>query len=231
MRPIPQTIEAVGELARYTQDIGLLDSLQQLSDRVQVLVPDCMGLSLCWVDEGVTFTVAASDEEIAVFDALQYLEAGPCTEAVRRGEGVATNHDELMSEAGWWTFAVATAAKGVRSSLTFPIKDQARTVGSVNLYGASDHAFDDLHQELADALGAWAPGAISNADLSFDSRSRAEAAPHVIRASREIDIAVGVLAERTGRGVDECRSRLEEAALAAHVAPEALARALLDLEG
>lgn len=229
MRPIPQTVEAVSELARY-DDQDLLASLQGMGERVQRLVPDCLGLSLCWAEDDIAFTLMASEEEIAVLDGLQYLGAGPCTEAVRRAEGVATDHADLMSEETWWIFALASAARGVRSSLTFPLTDHGRTVGSINLYGGSDRAFDGQHQELADALGVWAPGAVRNADLSFATRRRAEQAPGRIREAHEVDVAVGVLAARSGESTEVTLRRIERAALAAGVSVVALARALRDLE-
>lgn len=231
MRPIPQTVEAITELARYdNSDDDLLESLQRMGERVQRLVPDCLGLSLCWAEDGIAFTLMASEEEIAVLDGLQYLGAGPCTEAVRRAEGVATNHAELMSEDTWWIFAVASAARGVRSSLTFPLTEHGRIVGSINLYGGSDRAFDGQHQELADALGVWAPGAVRNADLSFTTRLRAERAPGKIRETREVDLAVGVLAARSGESTEATMRRIDRAALAAGISVVTLARALRDLE-
>jgi GAF domain-containing protein len=230
MRPIPQTIEAIGELTRYAEEPDLLPSLQEMADDVERLVPDCMGFSIAWVDDGVTFTLEASTETIAVFDALQYLQAGPCTAAVDRGEGLETDPEALMTEESWQVFAQATAACGVRSSLTFPLTEEGRIVGSINLYGASDKAFDGHHQELADMLGVWAPDAVKNADLSFESRRRAVRAPERIRRTREIDRAVGILATRAGEDVEAAAQRLERAALEAGVTQEALARAVLHLD-
>lgn len=58
-------------------------------------------------------------------------------------------------------------------------------VGTVNLDGASDHAFEDEHDELAWLLGAKAPWATRHAGLCFDCRRTAESAPVVLRAREE----------------------------------------------
>ena len=148
MRPIQQTIEAVTKISRYTVSGHLLDALQRLADKIH-LVPDCIGMSLAWAEHGVTFTLVASDEEIAVLDALQYFDGGPCVDAVHSGHGIETGSASPLDEEHWRLFAQATAAAGVRSTLTFPVTQSGRVVGSVNLYGASPNTFEGHHEELA----------------------------------------------------------------------------------
>lgn len=89
MRPITETIELADELTR-SLDTGfdVLDHLQGLADRIQSTVPDCMGMSIAWTEQGVAFTLVSSDEEIAVLDGIQYLSGGPSVEAVERGTGL-----------------------------------------------------------------------------------------------------------------------------------------------
>ena len=154
MKPIPQTIEAAREMSRYVGDEReVLAELQAISDQVTDVVPQCLGLSLAWNDHGITFTLVASDDEIAVMDGVQYLDGGPCVAAVDAGHGIETSHDELVSEDPWRMFARATAARGVRSTLTMPITERGSVVGSVNLYGGSEDAFEGHHDELAQILG------------------------------------------------------------------------------
>lgn len=182
MRPIPETVEAVAELGRVTGGSDLLEDLLATAEAVQQLVPDCVGLSLAWVEHGVTFTLVASPEQIAVLDALQLLsgghrvgvaQPGPATEGLLRGP----------EEEQWWGLSVrADATATVRCSLTFPLAENDAVVGSVSLYGASDHAFEDVHPELARVLGSEAPWATRNADLAFESRRTAQEAPAVLQA-------------------------------------------------
>ena len=77
MRPITQTVEAISLVSRDADENDLLTVLQDLADKVEELVPDCVGLSIAWADHGVTFTLVASDEEVAVLDGLQYFDGGP----------------------------------------------------------------------------------------------------------------------------------------------------------
>ena len=177
MRAIPETLQAIAELEPYLDDGTLLERLLAMGSRAQTIAPDCVGVSVAMRQHGVTYTLVSTSDEVSALDAVQYLTSGPCVQAVDDGHGIAASSDELMAEPGWRAFAQATAAAGVRSTLTFPIVQGTRTVGSVNLYGGSDHAFDGRHQQLADVFGAWAPGGVSNADLSFSTREVAVRAP------------------------------------------------------
>lgn len=134
-----------------------------------------------------------------------------------------------MGEEGWHVFADVTAAKGVASTLSMPIVEGSKVIGGVNLYGGSRRAFEGHHQQLADILGSWAGGAITNADLSFSTRTVAEQAPAVLRDARKLDVAHGLLAEALGFTVDEARQRLRQAAVRAELHPVRLAEVLTSL--
>ena len=231
MEPIAQTIEVAADLSHQTGQDDVLPALQEVADEVERVVPDCVGLSLAWNEHGVTFTMVASDEQIAVLDALQYLDGGPCVRAIDLRHGLPTDHDSLMSESGWQLFAMTTAAHGVRSTLTMPLTHAGRTMGSVNLYGASDHAFEGHHEELAEILGAYAPGAVRNADLGFTTLQTAESAPQSLRDQGALNRAIGIVAAHQDIDVVAASERLRQAADRAGVTPVQLAVALLQMEG
>lgn len=230
MEPIEETVEAAEEFGPFgSGDVDLLDHLRELGDRTRGIVPDCIGLSLAVQDYGLTFTLVASAEEIAVLDALQYLSGGPCVAAAAGESVLEYTHDELMDEDDWQLFARAGAAMGVQSTLSLPIVVDGRVGGSVNLYGASRSAFTGHHEELAEVFGAWAPGAVTNADLGFATREEARRAPQQAKDEITLSIAVGVWAEREGLDSDAARVRLDEAARRAQVDTLQLAQTLVSL--
>jgi transcriptional regulator with GAF, ATPase, and Fis domain len=228
VEPIPETAEAIDELDAYAAGEDLLDQLVDMGARVRDIVPDCVGMSLAYVDQGVTFTLVATDAEIATLDGVQYLGGGPCVDAVAEAHLVETDRDDLMDEGDWQLFGQATAAAAVASTLTMPIMHGETAVGSINLYGASSKAFAGHHEELAEIFHAWAPGAVTNADLSFHSRTEAEKAPKQVEEQARIDTATGIIAARQGVDVDTARERLTEAALRAGVQDAQLAKAVID---
>ena len=229
MQPIPESIEAIQERDAVMEDDDLLERLLEISAKVQQLVPDCIGLSVAFLEDDLALTLVATAPEIAVLDALQYLHAGPCTEAVKKPDVVERNGPEVLDEERWRLFALAGAASAVASTLTLPIVRDDHVVGSVNLYAASGHAFSGLHEQLAQLFGGWAPGAIENADLSFATRLQAKQAPAQIRARARVETAVGLLAAYAGLSVDAARGRLQEAAARAGVSPTRIAQAVIML--
>lgn len=211
MEPIPETLAAIRELD--PQPTGnLVAHLTRLAHRAKEIVPDLVGVSLARLDEGLTFTMVATASEIAVLDAIQYVAGGPCVEGAMVGATREFVGDDPLDESRWQLFAQATAAQAVRSTLTLPILTNGQVLGTVNLYGASRQAFGGQHEELAGIFGAWAAGAVTNADLSFTTRSEAQAAPRRVRERVVVEMAIGILASQLRLDVDAAEDRLRDAA-------------------
>jgi transcriptional regulator with GAF, ATPase, and Fis domain len=231
MKPIPETTEAVEEYGPFTHDGTLLEQLNEKAQQVLAIVPDCVGLSVASTTDGVTFTLMASEEEIGLLDALQYLSGGPCVAGVEGEQVLAYRRKELFDETDWQLFAQGTAAFGVASTLSLPILADMKVVGSVNLYGASNNAFTGHHHDVARIFDAWAPGAVTNADLSFSTRRTAEQAVEHLRGTFRIEVAVGIIADRESLDPAAARTLLEESARRAGVSTAQLAETYIELNG
>ncbi len=227
MEPIPETAELVEEFGAL-YDLDLLAELKHRAEAAKDLVPDLVGVTLAGLEDGLAFTLVASDADVAVLDAVQYVVGGPCAEAPDAERVLEHDSDGPDDEGQWQTFGRASAAKAVASTLTLPILAAGTVVGSVNLYAASGGAFNGVHEELAEIFGAWAPGAVTNADLSFRTREIAAHSAEAVRASMRVETAVGMLMAANGVDADTARQMLEEAARRAGVPSQELAEALLD---
>ena len=228
MEPIPETVEAVNELDPSAHPPDLLSSLLRHAIRAKEVVPDLVGVSIAVLEEGITFTLVATSDEIAVLDAIQYAAGGPCVEGARSDEIREFHPDSVLDEARWQLFAEATAARTVRSTLTLPVVRAGRVEGSVNLYAASRRAFVGHYEALADVFGALAAGGVANADLSFSTRALAEAAPGQVREQNLVDVATGILAAELDVDVATAAERLRDAARRAGVTLAQLAREIVD---
>ena len=228
MEPVPETARVLSEL-RDLGETTLESTLELMVERVTGIVPECVGFSLGLVEEGLTLTLVSTDATIAGLDAAQYVDGGPCVAAAQIGKPVVTNTGELMDEERWQMFARASAAYGVASTLSLPILREERVIGGVNLYASSPDAFIGKHEELAEALDAYAEGAVANADLPFRTRQAAAEAPSQMAAQDDIALATGVIAARHGVDVDIARHRLSKAAARAGITEAQAARALKDL--
>lgn len=225
MEPIPETVRAIEELGPFAGDGDLLDELHVMGCRVSALVPDCVGLSLVSAEHGVTFTLTASDTQIAVLEAIQSV-AEWCASP---DEGGRDPDGDLLDEEAWRTYAMATAARGVLSTVTMPIVTGDAITGTVSLYGASRRAFAGHHEQLAAILGAWAPGAVANADLSFTTRREAEQAPQRLRGESTTDQVAHLVAGSHHVSLETAHERIREAAARAGITEEQLAEAMVRL--
>lgn len=225
VQPLPQTIEALRELARQGE-VSLGIELYAMARRVRAVIPELVGLSLGVIEDGVTLTLVASTEQFAGLDAVQYLDGGPCVSAVDRAEVLDVNIGDLLDEDRWRLYARASAAVGVASSLSLPIMDADRVLGGVNLYASTEDAFTGLHDAVAQAVGSDAEFAVANADLSFSTAKLAMEAPTRIQEGGDINIAIGLIAESHGVNILIARERLRNAAARAGITEAQAARAI-----
>ena len=228
MEPIPETEAVVEEYGPFTTGyLDLVEELKGSSERVREIVPECIGITMTSTEDGVSFTLVSSDEEVAVLDAIQYTVGGPCVESVAAEQVLAYTQKDFLGEAGWQLFAQATASASIASTLTLPIVVDGLVGGSINLYATTSDAFDGRHEQIADIFGAWAPGAVTNADLTFSTRTVAEQAPLVLREQVRIQVALGILMKDQGLNAEAARVRLYDAAHRAGVTVAMVAEELV----
>ena len=228
MEPTPETLEALRILSDRG-DNAVSAALADLGRAASRIVPELVGLSLGLTEGGLTFTLIASSSDIAALDAVQYVEGGPCLEAMRTGQTVETDASGLMDEDRWQAFAQAEAAAGVASTLSMPIMREGRAVGGINLYASTADAFEGHHDELAAALGATAGEAVTNADLGFRSRATAAEAPTRIHERDLISTAAGYLASAHDIDIEAAEQLLRQAAQRAGVTEAQTATVFLQL--
>ena len=206
LEPLPETRQALRSMTPGS-DRDLTAELIRQGELVEDVVPNLVGLSLALVREGLTFTIAATREHIALLDAIQYAFGGPCVEAALENSTVFGGDTDagLFDEQRWVEFARIGAAHGVLSTLSMPVHVDGRVVGGVNLYAATSRAFAGKEEAVAAILGAWAPGAVHNADLSFSTMAASRRAPQVLDELADVDRATGVVV--AAHGVDDAAAR------------------------
>ena len=230
MEPIPATREAFAEMRRFG-DIGFEQEVLEMGRAARDIVPSCIGLSLGHLDEGLTFTLVSSSDEVAALDAVQYLDNGPCVEAAHTGKTIEVTPSDLLDEHRWALYARAAAAAGVASSLTIPVEFSGEVIGTINLYASLPDAFSGHHEQLAAALGGSAEHASTNGDLAFDTRRSAERAPTVLADQMVIDITIGMLAHTQVIDMPTAGALLREAAARADISLVQAARAIQRMLG
>ena len=228
LEPLPETHDALRSIGAYSEH-DLVDDLTRAARLVEKVVPTCVGLSVSLVHEGLTFTMVSSSPQIATLDGVQYAVGGPCVDAVDDDVTLAGGRQEagLLGEERWAAFARVSAAYGVLSTLSMPIHTDGKVTGGVNIYSSAPDAFDGHHEALAAIMGAWAPGAVRDADLEFSTRNAARQAPQHIEDRAVLDQAAGVVMAERGVDEDTARGVLAQAAGRAGIPEIEVARAVI----
>lgn len=218
MELLPQSREALDEYVTTTvDDVEVL--LRVIEGWAVRAVPECVALSVTLLDEDLTFTL--------VDHAATTPSAGPGADPA--GGGRTDPH--ALDEGGWAEMARERAFTGILSTVSLPVVEQGRAVLTIDLYASTAHAFHDRIDGLVDALGGWQAGAVTNADLGFETLRRAEEAPERLREQRVLDVAVGVVAARLGLTTGDAHDlvlRSAERAGVSAVQAAVVVRTLLD---
>jgi GAF domain-containing protein len=205
MELLPQSREALDEYV--TASIDDMEGLLRVIESWAVhSVPDCVALSVTLLDEDLTFTLVDREAtgELPRDDA-----AGDPGEA---GPAPAPGENHPLDELDWADMARERAFGAIASTVSLPVVEDGRAVLNIDLYASTAHAFRDRIEGLVEALGAWQAGAVTNADLGFETLRRAEQAPERMREQRLVDVAVGLVAARMAVTTDMAAVMLREAA-------------------
>ena len=207
MELLPESREALDEYVATVDDLE--HELRVIEEWAVRTVPECVAVSVTFLDDDLTFTLIQSPgpaTPMVVDVPVHAAEGAPSDVAVP------DTHEAALDE-GWWAeMARSRASAGIASTVSLPVFDRGRVVLTIDLYASTAHAFHGRLDALAEALGASPAGAVTNADLGFDSRRRAEEAPRRLRDQRVIDVAVGLLAARECVDVYTARSLLFDSA-------------------
>jgi GAF domain-containing protein len=229
LKPVAESRAAFDWLGYYG-DQHVEESMARMGQVVREIVPSCVAISLTVAADDLTFTLMSERPGAALLDAMQFLDGGPCELAVE-DTSIGTTSDLPTDEGRWQLFARAEAFTGIASTLSLPVIKGGAVVGGVNLYASESDAFDGHHDEIADACGAWAEGAVTNADLSFTTRVRAAAAPERLRERGTMDVACGYVAAHQDIELEDAATRIRQAARRAGVTEIDFARFILDAHG
>jgi GAF domain-containing protein len=215
---LSELLEGEPDLARHLHVVSMV---------AELLIPSLVGCSLTLHVEGQPCTMSAVSEVAPVLDAAQYLDGGPCVEAL---DGGSVPVDDVLDEDRWRLYRQTASGTGIRASLSLPLWSKDHEVmGALNLYASEPAAFKGQEDMLAEVFGVRVSDLVTNADLTFMTREWAGELPERVEALELTVRAARALAIRMGWAVEEARSRLADAAARAGAPIEKVAEAVLAL--
>lgn len=183
---------AYGELQNLIlEGPDVIEFLQQLSVLASAIVPGThCGITLR--RNGQIATVVSSDEVAMRMDEVQYIRGrGPCLSAMR--EGTRIEVPDMGTETRWGDYARHAIANGIASVLSLPLTLDGNTLGALNLFATTPHAFADYDIDRTEAFTAQAATALTillrhAAHTVLDDELREALATRAV-----IDQALGIL--------------------------------------
>ncbi|GGI05190.1 GAF and ANTAR domain-containing protein [Egicoccus halophilus] len=170
-------LESISATARRIADLdNLQDTLQEIVAAAEDLLAHCDGASLMLVSKGRRVDSPASSSPVAIdSDHAQYeADEGPCLDAIADERTVVI--DDLESDDRWPAYRERALALGVRSTISFRLFASEVTLGALNLYSRTPHAFDERSQLVGQVFATHASiamrAAMTEAGLHTTIRSR-----------------------------------------------------------
>jgi GAF domain-containing protein len=196
-------LTVVASIARRLAEAEDLDHvLQRVVDLGEEYIEGCDGVSLMLIRARGRISSPAYSSRVAYdSDQAQYeTDEGPCLEAIREHETVLI--DDLETDERWPAYRAAALELGVRSMISFRLFILEDTMGALDFYSASPHAFGTRARLLGEVFASHAAVALKAAI--------SESGLHEALGTRDvIGQAKGVLMEREHVGPDEAFRRLQ----------------------
>jgi GAF domain-containing protein len=148
-----QLSDVLREFARtMATDFPIQAILDHLVGRIVEMLPiSAAGVTLISADTDPRY-VSASDNAALRFEELQSeLDEGPCLMAFRTGEAVAV--PDLRTDRRFATFGPRALAKGLVAVFAFPLRQDDRQLGALDLYRDTPGALDTATMAAAPDAG------------------------------------------------------------------------------
>jgi GAF domain-containing protein len=192
--------------------VGLADTLVDDYDVVDLLdglVSSCVSIfgitaaGLLLVDQrGHLSVVATSSEQTRMLEIFQLqTDQGPCLDCVRGAQTV-TSGDLEADRGRWPDFVPAALAVGFRSVAAVPMRLRDDTIGGLNLFDSRPILMAEEDRRIAQALADVATIGILQQRSQHRSAMLAEQLQQALNSRIIIEQAKGVVAERSGVGMD-----------------------------
>lgn len=170
-------LERLGEMARALSGANDLDEMLQLIvDLGESYLDGCDGVSLMLIGRDRRISSPAYSSRVAYdSDQAQYeTDQGPCLDALREHETIVI--DDLQTETRWPDYRARALELGVRSMISFRLFVHEDTMGALDFYSATPHAYDRTSRVIGQVFASHAAvalkAAITEAGLDAAIRTR-----------------------------------------------------------
>jgi GAF domain-containing protein len=185
--------ESLAALSRFfVGDRTLEETLQRVTDLTMRAVPAADLVGVTMIVEGEKRTAVFTDPIAYEIDRAQYETGeGPCLDAFDSQRIVAIA--STLQDGPYRAFRQRAAEHGIRSTLSFPMVVEDRSVGALNLYSRKERGFNERDQEVGPLFASQAAIVLANAHAYWDVRNLSARLTEAQRSRAVIEQAKGML--------------------------------------
>jgi GAF domain-containing protein len=203
---------AIDRLGASTADnVGLEDALALVVQSSHELFNLAGSGVMVFDDLDVLRYVAASDKRARVLEKAQEQTAeGPCVDAAVYG--VVVESADVVSDLRWPELAARLKGEGVSGVLGVPLRITGVTVGSLNVYAESRHAWDGSERTAIQVLEGFVERLLQTAIMAQKRSAIIDQLEYALAHRVVIERAIGMIMGRDGVDAPAAFERLRSAA-------------------
>ncbi|WP_369131122.1 ANTAR domain-containing protein [Modestobacter roseus] len=200
-------VELADSLAAGFEATDFLDRL--VTRAVELLDADAAGIMLA-DSRGQLQVLAASSHDVRLLELFELQgDSGPCLDSFRSGLPV-TPPDRAAMQSSWPLFAAEAEAGGYSSVQAVPMRLRHEVIGAMNVFRRAEGALIGSQLKLARALADVASVALISERTISARELMADQLQGALNSRVLLEQAKGMLAERTGVGVDQAFTEMRD---------------------
>lgn len=204
----------------------LCDYLDDVATRTAEQLSASAGVAVTLKVGHEPLTVGASNELASDVDAIQYsVGFGPCLRALREGVGMYV--PDLANDHRWDSYGPRAAARGAASCVSVPVFADGEPVAVLKVYAAEVDGLSESQRELAASVAADVAGGIRLAQHLTAQAQAIDDRESAMDTRRVIDLALGVLMERSQCDANSAFTMLRQQSQTSNVKLRDVARQVL----
>ncbi len=222
--PLDRSLTALSEY--YVGDLSLGAVLEKICRAATEAVDAAEFAGLSMTVDARVGTYVCTAPEVQEIEQPQYATGeGPCVDAFRTGRPVLI--DATCEPGPYPVFRQHACAHGMSSVMSIPLTAGDQTVGALNLYATSAHAFTEHDREVVTTFATRAAFVLRNHRAYADARSLSENLQQAMESRAEIEQAKGIILGATGCTADEAFEQLKRQSQTENVRLRDIAREIV----
>jgi GAF domain-containing protein len=174
----------------------LLDYLDDVALRTAERMGPVGGVAVTMEGDTDPMTLGSSSDLAYAVDHLQYsIGKGPCLHALHTGERLYV--PDLAEDDRWDDYGPRAAALGAACCLSLPVRVGGRVEAVLKVYGGKVDGISSTQQDLLTTVGVEISGGIALARRLTEQARELDDRAAAMDTRRVIDLALGILMERT----------------------------------